>query len=290
MVDLHEDDREQLPPAKGRRFTWFGLALATVGGVILGLLWAWGTAAAQDIFAPLILFPLLVGAGVGISVVGLVRAGQIGHRPSILASVLLAASIAAVGQHYFIYLRYLDACRQAATVGGQPNLAAVVQYITPSFDEYVQTQARIGRTLLFDYTAHGWMVWFTWAVDVLLTVAAAVAAVVPAMFLPYCARCRTWYRVTRCGKMDLPTAERLAEAVGVELPEKHRSPRYRLSNCQGGCGPTRCEISWEGADGDVSLYRVWLDAAQRRQAAEILDPFKEDDEAVSASDESLNRE
>jgi len=287
MADQQEPDRNAPPPAKGGRFAWPGFALAIAGGAIIGLLWAWWAEMAQGYFAPLILFPLLLGAAAGLMVVGLVRVAQIGHRPTIAGSVVLAAVLAATAQHYFTYLaayrQPADATAGRGVVSGssQPapvDLSAVLDRIKPSFGEYLQGQARRGRPLLLGYVARGWVVWLTWAIDGLLILAAALAVAIPAMRMPYCDRCRTWYRATRCGKTDLPTAERLAAVAGVELPERPRSPRYRLSNCQNGCGPTRCELSWEETDGGVSLFRIWLDAAQRNQMAAILDELAADND------------
>ena len=87
-------------------------------------------------------------------------------------------------------------------------------------------------------------------------VVGAVAVTIPAMCVPYCNRCGTWYRTIRGGKIDVPTALRLAELLGVEEIGHPRSPRFRLSACQGGCGPTRCELSWEEPDGAVDLVHV----------------------------------
>ena len=119
--------------------------------------------------------------------------------------------------------------------------------------------------------AQGWLAWLSWAIDALLEIVGAVAVTIPAMRVPYCNRCGTWYRTIRGGKIDVPTALRLAELLGVDEIGRFRSPRHRLSACQGGCGPTRCELSWEEPDGTVDLVQVWLDAAGRNQVAAILD-------------------
>ena len=71
--------------------------------------------------------------------------------------------------------------------------------------------------------------------------------------------------------MDLSMARRLAELVRVEEVGESRSFRYRLSACQRGCGPTRCELSWEEPGGALNLVQVWLDAAGRNQVVAILD-------------------
>jgi hypothetical protein len=260
------------PVASGGRASWFGFFVGVPAGILIGLLWAWWAEVAQGYVAPLILFPLLIGAGAGVTVVALVRILQIGHRLTILTTVILAAIVAALAQHYFTYLDayYWHRPAVAGQMPGQ-DLSAAIEGMIPSFDHYLLSQVRRGRLLFFDFRAQGWMVWLSWALDGLLTVIAAVAVTIPAMHTPYCNRCRSWYRVTRNGKIDIPTANRLAEWAKVELPENTRSRRYRLSNCHGGCSPTCCELSWEDSAGRLSLVQFWLSAAERAQVVSVLD-------------------
>jgi len=272
------------PPAMAGQFAWFGLAVGGLGGVGLGSLWAWWAVAGQGYLAPLILFPLLIGAGVGVTMVGLVRMMQVGHRPTVLSAVVAAALLAAILQHY---VNYLEWCRpEAVDPATGKDLSEAVARLVPGFGDYIQAQARHGRPLAFGYVAHGWAVWLTWAVDALLTVFAAVAVAIPAMHTPYCNRCRSWYRVTRNGKIDVATAKRLAEWVHVALPDHTRSQRYRLSDCHNGCGPTCCELSWEEATGQVSLVPFWLDPVGRSQIATILDGIASETDEDEDAEES----
>ena len=126
------------------------------------------------------------------------------------------------------------------------------------------------------YIATGWTAWLTWAIDALLTLAAAMVVTLPAVRIPYCNRCGTWYRTIRNGKIDVPTAERLADTCGVEGIAGLHSPRYRLSCCQGGCSPTRFELSWEDPHGAVALVSTWLDNPTRNQIVAILDKLAEE--------------
>jgi len=240
---------------------------------LFGLVWGWMAEVAQRYFAPMILFPLLLGALAGLSVVGLVRFAQLGHRPTTLLAAVLAATVAGASQHYFGYLAaysWTGSLVPTGTAAG-PDLSALAEQVRPTFGQYVQAQARRGRPLLGDYVARGSWAWLSWAIDVLLEVAGAVAVTIPAMRVPYCSRCGTWYRTVRGGKIEPATALRVAESLGVEGVARPRSSRYRLSACQGGCGPTRCELSWEEVDGTVDLAEVWLDAVGRNQVAAILD-------------------
>ncbi len=261
------------PPVERGCFTWNGFLLAILVAPLFGLVWAWVAEVAQSYFAPLLLFPILLGVFAGLSIVGLARFARIGHRPTILLAAVLTAVVAGVGQHYLRYLAtYYGAGPSVdASTATSQDLTVLVRKMMPSFGEYLHAKARRGRPLLADYVARGWIAWLTWAIDALLVVAGAVAATIPAMRVPYCNRCGTWYRTVRGGKIDLSTALRLAKLIGVDEINHPRSPRYRLSTCQGGCGPTRCELSWEGTDGAVSLVRVWLDPAGRNQVATILD-------------------
>ena len=121
------------PPPAAARFTWRGLLLAVVVAPLFGLAWAWVGNAAQFYFAPLILFPLVLGVFVGLSVVALVRFAQVGHRTTTLAAVVLAATAAAVGQHYTGYLAACDRAESAIdarTPAGQ-DLSALIGTLRP---------------------------------------------------------------------------------------------------------------------------------------------------------------
>jgi len=268
------DLRAAAHPDLGGLFSWKGLVLASSAGAVAGCLLAWAAHVVQGYFAPLVLFPLVLGAFCGLAVVAAVRIAQIGHRPTILAAALLAGATAAVGQHYAAY--YAHYLHGPTTAGGASAISpadwqTIARNLAPSFGDYPQQQARRGRHFWFGWTIHGWVVWLSWAVDAMIVAAAAAAVVLPALRVPYCNRCRSWYRTTRGGRIDEITARRLAQAADVQEINHPRSHRYRLSNCQGGCGPTRLELSWEEADGAVDLARVWLDKDARTRVAAILD-------------------
>lgn len=260
-------------PSEGGQFAWQGFLLAIVVAPLFGLIWASLAEGVQAYFAPLVLFPLLVGTFAGLSVIGFVRFAHIGHRPTILLAAVLAAAVAGTAQHGFGYLSTYYWARPPVGPAVAPgvDLSGLLQEIRPSFGEYMAAQAQRGRPLLMDYMAQGWAAWLSWVIDLLLVIVGAIAVTIPAMRVPYCNRCRTWYRTIRNGKIDQPTALRIAELVGVDEVEHPRSPRYRLSACEGGCGPTRCELSWEESDGAIALVRAWLDPAARNEVAAVLD-------------------
>jgi len=121
-----------------------------------------------------------------------------------------------------------------------------------------------------------WSAWPTWMVDGTAMLIAAIAAAAPALRVPYCNRCGSWYRTTRNGKIDVPTARRLAQICDIDEIGEFRSPRYRLSGCQGGCGPARCELSWSESNVGVYLARVWLDDRQHAEVEALLNGLAED--------------
>jgi hypothetical protein len=259
------------PPLRGGSFSWPRLVLALVLGPFAGLIWARAGEMAESYFGPLIFLSVVVGVLTGLTVVAMVRFTQTGNRATILLAAVLAGGFAAAGQHYFRYL-YPDEVRLVAAVAGGPGRSgAPPRPLTPSlcFSDYLVREARLGQVLWGKHVARGAAAWLVWLVEGLLMVAAAVVVTLPAMRVPYCDRCRTWYQTSRSGKLDLPRAQRLAALFDVALPENPRSCRYRLLACDSDCGPTRLDFSWE-ADG-VELVRVWLDAAQRKQVDAVLE-------------------
>src|SRR5271165_4010471 len=88
------------------------LAAAIVGAVIARLaVWA------QGFWAPLVIFPLLVGCGIGLLLFGLMRLGGVGHRATIWSGAVLAVAVAVAGQHYFSFLDF-----HAALIAHRPQL------------------------------------------------------------------------------------------------------------------------------------------------------------------------
>jgi len=141
-----------------------------------------------------------------------------------------------------------------------------------SLADYLQAQAQVGRDMnIHGYVARGWVAWLSWAVDGLLVLAAALAMVVPAVRMPYCSRCQTWYRVIRSGRIDARTAGRLVELAEVRPGGQPTSARYRLLNCHAGCGPTGFQLSWQESGGSTFSVQAWLDAECRDRVMKLLD-------------------
>jgi len=155
-------------------------ALWLSGGVAIGLAAGWIATMVAARFAPLVVFPLVVGAVLGIVLIGAAQLLQSGRRPTILAAAVAAALVAVGAQHYF---SYLDACRKMEESRTIRDAEAAFAQIMPDrrpagpFD-YLRSRAAVGRRMPFGYVARGPMAWLSWVVDGLLVVAGTMAVVV----------------------------------------------------------------------------------------------------------------
>lgn len=286
-MDTPDADAPHLPPPSappGRpRFrpgalpVW--LLVCACGGVLTGA----AAAVAGAWFHPAVVFPLLVGVVLGAAVVLLMRASQTGHRPTVVTGAVLAAVCCAGAQHYF---SYRSACRRhdravadsyqktQMLLQAPPEFArALLDRVPPgpgTFGQYMLRQAREGRPV-GPWLARGWLAWLSWSVDGLLAAGAALALVAASMRLPYCDRCRSWYRTVRAGRLSPESARRLALAAAIDLPSEHAGRRFRLQHCTGGCGPARLEVFWEDPQGGLVRRRAWVGPAQREQVHGALD-------------------
>ncbi len=290
LIDMsisQEPSAEFSGPNGGGKFSLRRLAVWLPGVIVLGALVAWGGVNAQFYFAPLIIFPLLVGVVLGGLLIGLIRTGQIGHRPTIIIGTILGVLVAAVGEHYCCYI---SACNtelkqspliEKARQAFPEDVAQRVQTPPAGFLEYMRRQAQRGRPLLLDYSARGWIAWLSWIIDGFLILAGTLAVVIPAMFLPFCGRCQTWYRAIRSVHITAGASKQIGRIAGVEAVEHLKSGRCRLICCHSGCGPTGCELYWEDTAGDTYFARVWLDADRRNQVMQALD------QAVQAEEDGI---
>ncbi|MCC6125817.1 MAG: hypothetical protein IT426_12695 [Pirellulales bacterium] len=264
-------------PNGGGPFGLRGVAVWLPGCLLLSSLAAWAAEDAQFYFAPFLIFPLLVGIGLGAVLVLLMRVGQVGHRPTILLGTLLAALVAVVGQHYFGFLdaQKLERRETAAIEKAKAALPELAARLPPApaenFCRFMRQQAGRGRSVFNLLEVRGGGAWALWTVEGLLTLAAALGVVIPAMRLPFCKRCRSWYRAARSARFPAAVIRDIAKVLDVETAERIRSGRCRLLNCASGCGPTGCELSWEDLDGNTFFARVWLDPAARNAVAQVFD-------------------
>ena len=274
-VSSAEEPASGGPLLAGRAGVW--LAAAAVVAIL--------AAAVADViqmyFAPFLIFPLLVGLGVGLLLLLGLRLLHFAHRPAICVGLALSVIVCVLGQHYFAYRVEADRLWQGIQARQQqyqqlkeaypeiPELAPPPP--VPGFWEHLGRQIEAGIPLPFGLAAQGWQVVALWLLDGILVLAGGAVMVVPAMYLPYCRRCLRWYHTVRRGRIEVPLACRLAKLSGLPAPQTTRPCRYQLSSCPSGCSPTRLELSWQRPDGQVYVARTWLDTATRRAVSDALD-------------------
>jgi len=257
-------------------FRWRHLAIWLPLCCIHGTAMAWLAFGIQSQFAPLLLFPALVGLGAGATLVGLMRVAQVSGRPVLLAGVLVSCSLTVVGQHFFSYQQQRAAAEQQAlefrkAAEAHPDLVrGTVPQPALGLRQFLHWQAMRGRPIGGEIVARGAWAWASWAAEGLITVLVAMAIVVPAARQPYCDQCRSWYRTMRRGKLDAESVVPLADAAGLEIPDGEHQAQYRLVSCQGGCGAIGFEICWDLADGRSRAVRSWVAAEDRATLMEKL--------------------
>jgi hypothetical protein len=269
------------PPTSGGPFLWWAGCVWLPGCVAYGGLVAWAAYEMQAHFAPLVVFPVLIGLALGASLVALARVFQMGHRPTAWLAVTLAAMVVVVGQHCLGYRAALiDTARENAQVRqARATFGELVQGTLPpppeSFMDYLRGQAQAGRplnTLLGRYAAKGAVAWFSWAVDAALVFLPAAVTMGFALRHPFCPRCRSWYTTRRRGRLDAASAQRVAGELGLPVDEASTKAWYRWISCNGGCAPDGFLLCWEGQRGSrPSEPIVWLDGERRRRIVGILD-------------------
>lgn len=276
MDTERKQDPTSAEPPGAPELQWRRLALWLPVCCVHGAGLAWAAVTVQAYFAPWLVFPLLLGAVLGATGVGLMRLCQVGHRGTLLLGTLTAALVTVGGQHYIGYRTARDVAQQEAETFRlarqfKPELLkGSAPMPAEGFVQFMRWEAARGRPI-GSYTAQGLLAWGTWVLDGLLVLAAAVAVVVPASRQPYCSRCRSWFRTTRRGRLDALAAGELASRIELAVPGDLASVRYRLVACAGGCGPTGFELCWENASGKSSSARVWLDAERRNRIVDTLD-------------------
>jgi hypothetical protein len=234
----------------------------------------------QGFRAPLVLFPLLVGIGLGLLLVAAMRRAQVGHRATVLSGTILAAAVAVAGQHYFSFLDF-----QAALTAQKPHGIALDDFqgimpdVSTSFTRFMQRQAMQGRPVTGEYSLRGAIAWASWSFDGLLSLFAVLAIVRMALRTPYCSHCRSWYRTTRAGPISGGRALRAAKVVSLPIEESLDEARYRLAQCISGCGPSRLEIAYRGG-GKNGVVESWLSAAQREGILRILEGNRDPGEII----------
>jgi hypothetical protein len=274
-----------VPPVAAVKLSWGVTAIWLPLGIALGLLVGGAAAVVETYFAPLVLFPLLTGAILGAALIGLMRWSDVAHRPSLITTVVLSGLACVFMQHYVAYLTFWREQvqqapeRELARQAFPENAPQIAGRQPPQdFVDYMQREAQQGRVLTRQLTARGTWAWVSWGIDAVLLLAAAMALVVPALRLPYCNCCLSWYRTTRSGRIPPATARQLAGIIGQGVAPRAVAPRYRLLSCESGCGPTGLELAWRIPKKGIASTVTWLDAAQRSAVVAILDAAPHDND------------
>ena len=278
-MDINKgDDPGTAQPPPPARFRWTSCAFWLPACLIEGLLVAWIAVGAGEYFAPVLFFPLLVGVVLGAITVGLMRWCQIGNRPTILAGTVLATIVTIAGQHYIGYWDW-EAKQQYRKA--QQTFPDELKGRMPGFADFMNKGRQIdGPATSGSFRARGPVAWIMWGLDGLLLLAAAVALVLVTSRLPYCDRCRTWYRTTRAGRLDAKAAAGLSEMMNIPAADEPESARYRLLACIGGCSPTALEFSWCDSRRGIVPNRIWLETDERSRVVEKLDAMMEEKAGV----------
>ena len=170
------DNQPPQTPGRDPAFAAIWLPVSVLSGLAIG----WIATQVGMRFAPLVIFPLIVGIVLGVCLVGMMRLLQTGHRATFFSAALLSASIAVGSQHYY---SYLDANRRMEqsqlTRKAQAAFAEMMLDRLPDGPlDYLRRQAALGRPMPFGWVARGPMAWLSWLVDGLLVIAATMAVVI----------------------------------------------------------------------------------------------------------------
>ena len=230
----------------------------------------------QAVYAPLGLFPLIVGVITGGAVVLVMRAIQFGHRPTIWLGGLLAACVVISGQHYLAFQQDQQVLAQDPAKYAKLQLVAPERVPPERFWDYMNWSATRGRPV-GPYHARGGWAWLAWSVDAFLLLASTLILVVLTARLPYCNTCRRWYQTIRTGRLSGDTAADLIELAGIDSGRQIGAARYRLLACSGGCGPTGLIVSPTDSEKKLRFCITWLDADQCRKIVELLDRDRRSD-------------
>jgi len=259
---------------------WWEALLWLPGCVVFGGAVGWVAAMVAQRTAPLVVFPLLVGSLLGVSLVGSMRLLGVGHRCVALAAAILAPGAAVWAQHYTAYhaARHAAQCDLEMFQRAEGLLGNLVQGHAPVGPEglfdFLGREARRGRTLSTvagDWIVRGWQAWASWAVDGLLVLLPAVGITIVALGRPFCRACHSWYHTIRSGTLSAPAAGEVAGLLGIEKPSEPAAADYRLLACPSGCGPTGVRLRWEGRRRDRDAETIWLDPQRRDALVALLD-------------------
>ena len=145
---------------------WPGLACWLPLCLAAAVVWGGLTVLIQAYFSPLLLFPLAVGAVLGVIGAAALRLCRLAHRPTAIAGALAAACLLVWTQHYVSY-------RLARSATDQQKNMSLAQAAFPELDlnftRYLASEAAKGRPIA-GFVARGAQAWISWGIDGLLVI------------------------------------------------------------------------------------------------------------------------
>jgi hypothetical protein len=258
--------RPRVPLRWGRLVAFVGsglVAAAAVAGVatLMGMFWA-----------PSLLFPLIVGALLGLALGTLVRFFDFAHRPAVVVVATLLTMGLMVGQHYAHYVRWKNqqAEQRAAWANNPQMLEAAMAFpelatTDKGFGQFLQRTARQGRPWCGMVLKDG-SVWASWIADGILTLAAALAILRGVFQGEWCPRCESFYRLARRKIVGIEVAVKIATLCGITPMESQRAACI-FHACAEGCVPSSLKIYWLDRQ---RIDTAWLDEPTRRQVDQWL--------------------
>ena len=95
------------------------------------------------------IFPLLLGTGLGLMLLVVMRLGHVGHRGTVWIGAILAVAVAVAGQHYFSFVDWKrdEAAKVAQQFQGKSlfGIEEMLPAASTNFVAFMQRQAALGR-------------------------------------------------------------------------------------------------------------------------------------------------
>lgn len=165
-----------------RRWQAFGFWLPPTLGHALVV--AWASLRVEPYFAPWLVFPLLVGASLGIGLAWLARFCRLADLKLLVAGTLAAGMVCVAMQHWFAYRQAIQryhqreaALLEKAPLAGAGALALAGERPPTNVYDFLRADAQRGRLLIGGWQATGAASWLSWFLDAMLVAATALAMV-----------------------------------------------------------------------------------------------------------------
>jgi hypothetical protein len=151
---------------------FMSIALLTAGVFLAGVL-SCLAAMTQAQWAPVLIFPALLGVIFGGALLLLKRLWPEATRAAIVAAALIGSLVLITGQHYFAYRQYRANYEQSRAKN--PQLLLVEEFKPMRLAEFLDYSARHRSYGIWQL--HGSLAWASWGLDGVLVVTAAVGVV-----------------------------------------------------------------------------------------------------------------